>query len=90
MDLSRVENLVFPLAAIAILILMAIIPFFTSFQSATNRIYMVPIKGSLSTDSYERYTYSNKDLEIGFSRYGEFITPQNASYIENGQVMGRL
>lgn len=89
MDLSRVENLAYPLAAITILILMAMIPFFTSFQSATRRIYMAPIKGSLGTDSYECYPYPKKDLEIGFSRYGEFITPQNASYIENGQVMGR-
>ena len=89
MNLGRIENLVYPLVLIIILISMALTPFSPSFESTMERMYLVPIKGTLSTDSYERYPYSKKDLEIGFSRYGELITPQNASYAENSQLMGR-
>lgn len=68
---------------------MVITPFLIPSQPELDMRYLHPIRGVLSTDTYALYPYEAKDLEIGFSRYGEFVTPQNMSYTEEGWLTGR-
>lgn len=74
---------------ILVLLLIIVTPLMMPRQPLLDRLYLHPIKGVLSTDSYHNYPYKTKDLEIGFSRYGELVTPQNGSYYEDGILMGK-
>lgn len=82
-------NVKYSVTLILILLMMIITPLMIPSQPVSDRSYLHPIKGVLSTDSYYNYPYKAKDVEIGFSRFGEFVTPQNVSYYDDGILMGK-
>ncbi len=42
------------------------------------------VEGALETDSYSNYPYKKTNLEIGFSSYGEMVTPQGRGLSYDG------
>jgi len=86
---KKIVDFRYSLSLIAMLFLMALTPMLFVSRHKSDVDYVHPMEGVLSTDSYVRYPYAAKNLEIGFSRYGELVTPQNGSYTENGLKTGR-